>query len=269
MNRIITLLSDFGSKDGYVGAMKGVILRINPQALPVDITHEIEAHDIAAGAFVLGSAYSDFPTGTIHVAVVDPGVGGQRRAIILETAGGYFVGPDNGIFTLVYERETVRRTVAIENEKFRASTVSRTFHGRDVFAPAAAYLSLEVPVELFGPPVDAGVVLPFARPRVAEGMVEGEVIHSDRFGNLITNIPAHVFEAFVGGETGTVWVADQEVHGPYESYEEGRQGEIFGIFGSSNLLEISAKGQNAQQMLGLGRGAVVRVLRPLKGGVQE
>lgn len=249
--------------------MKGVILRINPQALPVDISHDIEAHDIMAGALVLANAYSHFPEGTIHVAVVDPGVGSQRRPIILETSQGYFVGPDNGIFTLVYEREAIIRTVAIENPKFSAPTVSRTFHGRDVFAPAAAYLSLGVSVELFGSPVDAGVVLAFPRPRVTDNTAEGEVIHIDRFGNLITNISADLFERFIEAGSQEIWVANHKVCGPYESYEDGREGEIFGIFGSSGLLEISMKGTSAWETLGLGRGAVVRVLRSLKGGVKE
>lgn len=269
MSRIITLLSDFGSRDGYVGAMKGVILRINPQALPVDISHDIGPHDIMAGALVLVSVYSHFPAGTIHVAVVDPGVGGRRRAIILETSRGCFVGPDNGIFTLIFEREKTIRTVTIENPKFRAPTVSRTFHGRDVFAPAAAYLSLGVPVELFGPPLGRGMTLAFPQPRVTSDGVEGEVIHVDRFGNLITNISAETFAGFIGERRPKIWVATHEVHGPYESYEAGREGEIFGIFGSFGLLEISMKKADAQKMLGLGRGAVVRVARPVKSGVEK
>lgn len=269
MSRLITLLSDFGSRDGYVGAMKGVILRINPQVVLVDISHDIGAHEIAAGALILANAYSHFPTGTIHVAVVDPGVGSRRKAIILETSRAYFVGPDNGIFTLIYERETVIRAVTVENPKFMASTVSRTFHGRDVFAPAAAYLSLGVSVELFGPPVDAGMTLAFSRPRVTNHTAEGEVIHVDRFGNLITNISADLFAGFVGAGSQKIRLADHEVSGPYESYEDGREGEVFGIFGSSGLLEISMNKTSAQKMLGLGRGTAVRVVRSLKAGERE
>ncbi len=265
MSRIITLLTDFGFKDGYVGAMKGAILSINPQALLVDISHDIEAHDIMAGAFVLVSVYRHFPVGTIHVVVVDPGVGSGRRAIIVETPQGYFVGPDNGVFTLVYQRETILRTVAAENPKFQAATVSRTFQGRDIFAPAAAYLSLGVPPERFGPPVDGGGVWAFPRPRVREGTVEGEVIHVDRFGNLITNISHDMFEGFIGKGTEEIWVANQRVSGPYGTYEDGREEEVFGVFGSSDLLEISMKGKNAGDILGLRRGAVVRVLRAGKG----
>ena len=268
MSPVITLLSDFGSYDGYVGAMKGVILQINPRAFPVDISHEIEAHDIMSGALVLASVYSYFPVGTIHIAVVDPGVGSGRRAIILETSRGYFVGPDNGIFTLVWERETVIRCVAIENPRFREPIVSQTFHGRDVFAPAAAYLSLGVPVELFGPPVQRGVMLTIPSPRVTDHGAEGEVIHVDRFGNLITNISVDLFNRVGGAGAQQIRVADHKVGGPYESYEEGPEGEIFAIFGSMGLLEISMKEANAQQRLGLGRGAVVQVSKPLKLGVR-
>jgi len=249
--------------------MKGVILSINPQALLVDISHHVEAHNVVSGAFVLGNAYSHFPPGTIHVAVVDPGVGSGRRAIIIETPRGYFVGPDNGIFTLVYDREKVLRIVTVENPKFRAPTVSRTFHGRDVFAPAAAYLSLAVPVELFGPPIKAGKVLAFPKPRGKDTVLEGEVIHVDRFGNLITNISTDAFERFVGVGKQETWVAEKKISGPYGSYEDGREGEAFGIFGSSDLLEISVKGKDARDMLGLGRGAVVRVRRPAKRGAKQ
>lgn len=266
MSRIITLLSDFGLQDGYVGAMKGVILGINPQALLIDISHEIEAHDVTAGAFVLASTYSYFPHGTIHVAVVDPGVGSGRRAMIVETKRGYFVGPENGIFTLIYERETVIRAVSAENPKFVEPNPSRTFHGRDIFAPTAAYLSLGVSVEDFGPPVDSGQVLAFPSPRISDGMLEGQVIHVDRFGNLITNISVGVFEEFVGAGNQEIRLANHKVSGPYESYDEGRKGEVFGIFGSSDLLEISMKEKGARETLGLDRGTVVRVLRPVKGG---
>ena len=269
MSRIITLLTDFGLQDGYVGAMKGVILRINPQAVLVDISHDIEAHDIMAGALVLGSAYGCYPVGTIHVAVVDPGVGGQRRAIILETSQGYFVGPDNGIFTSIYDRETITRTVTIENPKFMEPTVSQTFHGRDVFAPAAAYLSLGVDVELFGPPVETQMTVAFPRPRVTDDGAEGEVIYVDRFGNLITNISADLYVRYVGAGNPGIRLVGQRVSGPYESYEDGREGEVFGIFGSSGFLEVSMKEASAQEALGLGRGAAVHLFRSLSRGVEE
>ncbi len=245
--------------------MKGVILGINPRAMLIDISHEIETHDIMAGAFVLASACDHFPQGTIHIAVVDPGVGSKRRAIIVETSKGYFVGPDNGIFTLMCGREKVTRIVTIQNPKFRVSAVSQTFHGRDIFAPAGAYLSLGVPAELFGPPVDAVEMISLPSPRVTGRTMEGQVIHIDRFGNLITNISARLFGCFVGTGTQEIWAENHRVSGPYSSYEEGRGRGVFAIFGSSDLLEISTTGENAHKMLGLARGAVVRVLKPTKG----
>ncbi|MBW2121072.1 MAG: SAM-dependent chlorinase/fluorinase [Deltaproteobacteria bacterium] len=269
MSRIITLLTDFGYQDGYVGAMKGVILGINPRAVLVDISHEIEPHDITAGALVLADASGWFPSGTIHVAVVDPGVGSQRRPIVVETSRGYYVGPDNGIFSIVYERETVLRTVALENPRFMAPSISRTFHGRDIFAPAAAFLSLGVAVDALGPPVQRGVVMRIPRPRVRGDAVWGEVIHVDRFGNLVTNISEDAFKSFVGGGDKRIWIGSERVAGLRESYEEGEEDEVFGIFGSSGFLEISMKRRSACSKLGVGRGASVRVERSLKGGVES
>ena len=261
MSRIVTLLSDFGSQDGYVGAMKGVILGINPRVVPVDISHEIEAHDIMAGALVLAGAYAYFPPRTIHLAVVDPGVGGRRRPIIVETSQACFVGPDNGIFTLIYEREEVIKTVAIENPNFMAPSVSRTFHGRDVFAPAAAHLSLGVPVDEFGPPVERGAVLNVPQARLDGETAEGEVIHVDRFGNLITNITGDLFNQFVEKGLEEIRLASHDVAGPYESYEEACEGELFAVFGSTGLLEISSKRASAHEAWGLGKGTIVRVTR--------
>jgi S-adenosylmethionine hydrolase len=246
--------------------MKGVILRINPQALVVDVSHDVEAHDIMEGAVVLANAYGHFPVGTIHVAVVDPGVGSQRRPIIVETSQGYFVGPDNGLFTLIYERETIVQTVTIENPRFTAATISRTFHGRDVFAPAAAHLSLGVSVERFGSPAESEMRVALPHPQARGDAAEGEVIHVDRFGNLITNISADLFAQCIGRGPHTIRVGKHEVSGPYESYEDGRGEEAFGIFGSSGLLEISVKKANAQKALDVGRGTVVRVARFSDGG---
>jgi S-adenosylmethionine hydrolase len=249
--------------------MKGAVLAINPRAVIVDITHDIEPHSVMAGALVLGAAYATFPAGSIHVAVIDPGVGSQRRALILETSAGYFLGPDNGIFSVINQQESVSNRVSIENPRFMAPKVSRTFHGRDVFAPAAAYVSLGVPLERFGPAVGANSLLAIPSPRVTGDAAEGEVIHADRFGNLITNIPEDLFHRFVGEGDHEIRIGEQRVSGPYESYEDGRDGEIFSVFGSSGALEISMKKTSAQKRLGLDRGAVVTVFRsPRSGGKQ-
>src|SRR5512139_3136461 len=147
---IITLLTDFGLKDPYVASMRGVILSINPKCILVDITHQVDSHDIKEGAFILGQAYSNFPHGTIHLSVIDPGVGSGRKPILVVTENYYFVGPDNGLFTIALCRERVKQVVGLTNQKFFRSEISSTFHGRDIFAPVAAYLSLGVRPESFG-----------------------------------------------------------------------------------------------------------------------
>ena len=191
---IITLLTDFGSQDYFVGAMKGVVLSVNPQAHIVDITHEIPPQDIHAGAFNLLAAYKSFPAGTIHVAVVDPGVGSARRPILVDCGEQFFVGPDNGIFSWVCEREGNCRVFHLTNEKCFRHPVSATFQGRDVFAPVAAALSTGVAPEELGVAVEDLVQLESLRPKTAiKGATEARIIHIDRFGNCITNLtPEHL-----------------------------------------------------------------------------
>jgi S-adenosyl-L-methionine hydrolase (adenosine-forming) len=186
---IITLLTDFGSQDYFVGAMKGVILSIAPHAQIVDITHEVPPQDIHAAAFNLLAAYASFPAGTIHVAVVDPGVGSQRRPLVIECAGQFFVGPDNGIFSWICEREAKSRGIHLQNESFFHHPVSATFHGRDVFAPVAAALSRGVAAKDLGEPMSDYVALQsLALEWRADGQAEARIIHIDRFGNCVTNL---------------------------------------------------------------------------------
>ena len=187
---MITLLTDFGSSDYFIPAVKGVILSINPQVRIVDLTHEIPAYDIAAGSFTLGACYEYFPPGTIHFAVVDPGVGSSRRPIVVEAAGALFVGPDNGLFTSVYERQADFRVYRIERVEYLRPTVSPTFHGRDIFAPVAAWLSRGVAPTAFGELVLDPVRLPDLRPRIDHqtGRLSGRIIHIDRYGNCVTSL---------------------------------------------------------------------------------
>src|SRR6266446_7336489 len=194
---IITLLTDFGSQDYFVGAMKGAILSINRHALIIDITHEIPPQDIETAAFSLLATYKDFPAGTIHVAVVDPGVGSTRKPILIECGEQFFVGPDNGIFSWICEREGSGRAIHLTNEAFFRHPVSATFHGRDIFAPVAAALSNGVVLEEFGDPVKDYVRLEsLAVKTVADGQVEARIIHIDRFGNCVTNLTRqHVSDA--------------------------------------------------------------------------
>src|SRR5436190_10675493 len=186
---IITLLTDFGTQDYFVGAMKGVILSRNPHAQIVDITHDIPPQDIQAGAFNLLSTYRDFPPGTIHVAVVDPGVGSDRRAIIVDCADRLFVGPDNGLFGWICEREGQWRAFGVDNDRFFRRPISNTFHGRDIFAPVAAALSLGHEPDEFGSESDDIVHLESLKPNIIDKQtIEARIIHIDRFGNCVTNL---------------------------------------------------------------------------------
>lgn len=250
---IITLLTDFGSQDYFVGAMKGAILSINPAAIIVDITHEIPPHNIRAAAFNLLASYKDFPAGTIHVAVVDPGVGSNRRPIVIECAQQVFVGPDNGIFSWVCEREKHFRAVHLTNQKFFRLSVSNTFHGRDIFAPVAASLSNGVAPEEFGPMIDDLIQLEPLKPRtVDKGVTEASIIHIDRFGNCITNLTRDDFGE--DGLSGTrLSVKGHEISSRREFFADSgaNKGELFCVFGSAGFLEIAAQDYSAATILGV------------------
>src|SRR5438067_1397055 len=188
---LITLITDFGEQDYFVGAMKGVILSINPEAKIVDISHLTPPQDVEAAAFNLLNCYKDFPAGTIHVAVVDPGVGSDRRAIAIECAGQFFVGPDNGLFSWICEREKDWTAFHLTNRRFFRKPVSNTFHGRDIFAPVAAHLSNGTAPSEFGEPLPDIVKLDSLAPKtINENTIEGQIIHVDRFGNCVTNFSA-------------------------------------------------------------------------------
>ena len=251
---IITLLTDFGTKDHYVASMKGVILNINPQCLLIDITHQVSPHDIREGAFILANAYSYFPKGTIHLSVVDPGVGGIRKPILLVTQNYSFVGPDNGLFTLVAQREKVKQVVAVTKGKYFLSKVSSTFHGRDIFAPVAAHLSLGIKANAFGYEIKSLKELGFRKPVVKEGKLLGEILHIDAFGNLVSNIDEGKFFRFIQGRTFTIRVGKKVISGLKKGYWEGKKGEPIALLGSAGFLEISVREGNAQKMLKAKRG---------------
>ena len=244
--RAITLLTDFGTADYFVGAMKGAILSINPQAVIVDITHEIPAQDVAAGAFTLLAAFDTFPEGTVHVAVVDPGVGSQRRPIVVTAGKHLFVGPDNGIFTHIFDRDSSFKAFHITDEKYFRQPVSNTFHGRDIFAPVAAALSTGIDPTFLGPRISDPV-------RLSKSM-EPQIIHIDRFGNLITNITRDQFK------DGTQLRVNGTVIGAFRNFfgeNVGETDEPFAIWGSAGFLEIAINGGSAAQLLGVERGATV------------
>lgn len=241
----VTLTTDFGTADGYVGAMKGVIATRAPGVPICDITHELPRHDVAAGAFALAQAAPLFPEGTVHVVVVDPGVGGDRGAVALRAGGQFFVGPDNGVTELVCPRPEAAR--AIEAEAFRRPEVSRTFHGRDVFAPAAAALAAGARLEDAGSKIELAGALPGAGPEGGD-----RVVHVDQFGNLITNVAG----ARVGAGAARVSIggARPPVVGTYADVEIG---DLLAYVGSAGTLEVAVREGSAAARLGVTRGARV------------
>jgi len=251
---IITLLTDFGSKDHYVASMKGVILNINPQCTLVDITHEVRPHDIEEGAFILANTYSYFPKGTIHLSIVDPGVGGTRRLILLVTQNYFFVGPDNGLFTLVAQREKVKQVVVLTQQKYFLPKVSMTFHGRDIFAPVAAHLSLGIKPNAFGYEINSLEKIGFQKPIIKEGKLLGEIFHFDTFGNLVSNIDKEKLFQFIKGRPFVIRAGRKTIHGLKKGYWEGKKGEPIALLGSGGFLEISIREGNAQKVLKVKRG---------------
>lgn len=255
---IITLLTDFGIRDYFVGAMKGVILSTNPRAQIIDITHEIKPQDIMSGGFTLFSVYRNFPVKTIHVAVVDPGVGSTRRAILVETENyQYFIAPDNGLLSLIFNEERDFRVFELTNEKFFRHPVSQTFHGRDVFAPAAAWLSTGVKPEEFGREIKDFVRLNVSgAQKINEHEIEAIIVHVDHFGNLITNLKR---EDLTGNFILEVNEKLVEKHHKY--YAEALESEVFTIWGSAGFLEIVAYKDSARKLLDAetGQKIVVRI----------
>jgi hypothetical protein len=241
---MITLLTDFGASDYFVPAVKGVILTINPGTQIVDITHEAPAQDVHFAAFTLGACYHNFPPGTIHVAVVDPGVGSDRRPIIVEaaSAAGYlFVGPDNGIFSFVYAREPGARVFHITRDEYFRHPVSPTFHGRDVFAPVAAHLARGVKPEAMGEEIHDYVKLEIPRPvLIEEGAVEGRVIHIDHFGNCVTNLTEAELEPDKIAPATRIYFGGREVRqfGAYFA-EAADRDDLFAYLGSAGFWEIA------------------------------
>ena len=262
LSAIITLLTDFGLQDYFVGAMKGVILAINPSARIIDITHEIPPQDIEAGAFNLLACYRDFPQGTIHVAVVDPGVGSTRRPILIASANQFFIGPDNGIFSWICEREGKYKPIHLHNEKFFRQPVSSTFHGRDIFAPVAGALSVGTPFDEFGTALADIIRLDSLEPKsLNANEIEARIIHIDRFGNCITNL--NRADLGVDFDGTKLRVGNHEITSfrNYFSEEAEQNDEIFCIVGSAGFVEIVAKNRSAAEILAAERGQSAILVR--------
>ena len=250
----ITLTTDFGLRDAYVGSMKGVILSIHPQVQIIDITHELPAHRILPAAGLLREACPRFPPGTVHVAVVDPGVGGRRTPLLLKIDDRFYLGPDNGIFGLLIQDLPLQGAWRLENSEYFLHPVSHTFHGRDLFAPVAAHLTAGIPPESFGPPAAHHASLALPAYQEEAGTLRGEVVWVDRFGNCITNLTGKVVSQWAGGTPFTVQAASRKIEAISTSYESTPQGEALSLINSTGYLEIACNQARADRVLGLQEG---------------
>ncbi len=260
---IITLTTDFGTNDHFVGAMKGVILDIVPEAQIVDISHAVQAFDVLDGALTISQAYSYFPNRTVHVVVVDPGVGTARRPIVASSDKYHFVAPDNGVLSLVYAREERMHVRHITSEHYFLQPVSNTFHARDIFSPVAAYLAKEVDSLKFGDEVEDYVKFSAPKPKaVDENRLRGVVLKVDRFGNLITNFTPQDAPALFGAEAKAfkIVVGSREITDIRNAYAEGVPGEVIGVLGSMGFLEIASNRGAAAQLTGAGKGSDVTII---------
>lgn len=249
---LITLTTDFGLADSYVGAMKGVILGIDPTATIVDISHEIAPQDVREAAYIVYTAYPYFPPDTVHVVVVDPEVGSQRRAMALRTARACFVAPDNGVLSYVLAKEGMGEAVSLTNSTYHRPTVSHTFHGRDVFAPVAAHLARGLPLTELGEPLTEIVTFPLPQPQVLpDGDVVGHVLHIDRFGNLILDVREG--DCILSGGL-VLELAGRRIQGLGRTFTDVPTGELVAYIGSSGHLEIALREGDAAQSLGMKRG---------------
>jgi len=255
---VVTLTTDFGLDNWFVGTMKGVIKNINPDVEIVDITHGVRPQNIFEAAFALGNSYTYFPTGTIHTVVVDPGVGSDRHAFILKSSRYYFVAPDNGVLSYAIDREKIEKIVKIQSEKFLLRPISATFHGRDVFAPVSAHLSLGVAPEEFGPPLEKIVRLKPSVPRkLSDREIVGHVICVDPFGNLITDVTQPFLEELFKTSKARrlrILIRDREIDRIRETYAQGKENELIALIGSSGHMEFAINHARACNVIGMSEG---------------
>jgi S-adenosyl-L-methionine hydrolase (adenosine-forming) len=252
---IITLTTDFGRRDPFAGVMKGVIAGINPDAVVIDLSHEVSPQNISEAAFILSIGVPYFPTGTVHTVVVDPGVGGDRRSIAIRAGEYFLVGPDNGVLSWAFQDIESVRIRQITRSEYIGPEVSATFHGRDIFAPVAAHLSAGVPIEALGPVVDDPVLIPFPNPEVSDGEIRGEILYIDRFGNLTTNI-----RALDARGMREIVIGDVRINRLCTSYDGGKQGEVIALAASTGFLEIAVNLGSAAREIGALAGDRVKVL---------
>ena len=258
-HRIVTLLTDFGTRDHYVASMKGVILGINPVCTLVDISHEVRPHDIREGALILANVYPYFPRGTIHLAVVDPGVGSSRKPILFITKDYFFLGPDNGLLSVAAEKDWVKKVIILSNRSFFRPSISSTFHGRDIFASVAGYLSTGIEPESVGRVVSSWVKFDFGKPWIVKGDLVGQISHIDSFGNIVTNISQQDLNRFAKKRAIVISIGKREIQGLRKGYWEPKKGELLGLIGSGDFLEISVREGDARKVLKSRRSDRVRI----------
>lgn len=258
---IITLLTDFGQESFFPAAMKGIILGLCPTATVIDMTHNVPEHDIVAGGYALYATYRYFPQGTIHVAVVDPGVGGERKIVAIDIQGHVLLTPDNGLLSFVLKSTAPDRIFRVENRDLMSRNISPTFHGRDIFAPVAAHLANGVPLEEVGPQVNQVRRLDISSAeRTADGLA-GEIISVDRFGNVVTNIRSDMLPEFPEERSKVqIRISGQTIKGIHRTYADVGLGQLVAYVGSNDLLEVGRNRGSARDVLGTGVGHKVRVI---------
>jgi len=254
---IITLTTDFGLSDPYVAMMKGVILSINPSARLVDVTHQIGTGSISQAALLIRETFPYFPEGTVHLTVVDPGVGSDRRLIALQAGAHFFVGPDNGIFWPVFQDFGGAKAVHLTQPRYFLPSITRTFHGREIFAPVAAHLSLGLSLESLGPSIHDLAKLTVPQPFVKEGVLCGQIIRVDNFGNLVTNIPSRDLLNFLESGPLRIKAGKLVIRKLSRIYADCEEGEPLALINSSNLLEIAVNLGRASEYIGLRNGEIV------------
>jgi S-adenosylmethionine hydrolase len=261
MRPVVAFLTDFGTRDHYAGVMKGVVLSICPDATVVDVTHDLPAHDVTAAAYELAATYRYFPPGTIFVAVVDPGVGSSRRGLAVEAGDWKFIAPDNGVLTMVLQETPAKKAVELTERRYARPTISRTFEGRDRFAPAAAWLGKGINITALGRPAHDLVQLDLPALEELRNEITGAVVRVDRFGNAVTNIDRKTYDRLAAGRTVVVEAAGRPIERLVSTYAEIGAGEVCALFGSTEHLELAAQSGSAAEQLGIGFGGIVRVIR--------
>jgi len=259
-SRIITLTTDFGLSDAYVAMMKGVILSINPSARLVDVTHQVGTGSIFQAALLIRETFPYFPEGTVHLAVVDPGVGSDRRLLALQAGAHFFVGPDNGLFWPVFRDFEGSKAVQLTQSRYFLPSITQTFHGREIFAPVAAHLSLGLSLESFGPTIEDLAKLTIPQPYIERAVLHGQIIRVDNFGNLVTNIPARELTDFLASCPPRIESGKLVIRKLSNIYADCEEGEPLALINSSNLLELAVNLGRASEYIGLKNGEILGAL---------